>query len=275
MTTTGNPTKARKAIAAELELRCFRDLYDAAPADVRRAMGWRCESVGGALVSVAKDAPTILFNRVLGLGVRQPASRETIDDILRLYVDTGVERFFVHVRPEASPPEVGDWLVERGLEPQRRWMKFERDAAPAPEAKTALRIGPVTEDHGLAFGRVVANAFDLGAAAAGLFPALVGRPSWQLQAAFDGDELVGAGIMFIHGEYAYVAFGATAPTHRGRGAQGAVLAARIEAARALGCTLLFTETGEEVPGEAQHSYRNIERAGFVPAYTIANYARPR
>lgn len=41
-----------------------------------------------------------------------------------------------------------------------------------------------------------------------------------------------------------------------------VMAARVEKAAALGCAELFTETGEAVAGEHQHSYGNILKYGF-------------
>ena len=263
------------ARAEALELGFHQDLFDAAPRDIRAALGWRCEAVGGALLSVAANAPSILLNRTLGLGKREPASAEAVDEIRQRYAKAGVERYFIHLGPHAEPPQLRDWLAQAGLEPQRRWVKFERDARPAPEVTTDLRIARVDASHAAAFGRIVAEGFDLPAPAAGLFPPVSQRPGWHLFGAFDADELVAAGVLFVRDGSAYLNFGATAPTHRRQGAQGALLAARIEAARELGCTVLFTETGEEVPGDPQHSYHNIERAGFVPAYRLDNYAPRR
>ena len=45
----------------------------------------------------------------------------------------------------------------------------------------------------------------------------------------------------------------------------------IRAALDAGCTSLVTMTGESVPGDEQHSYRNIERAGFEEAYLRENW----
>ena len=69
--------------------------------------------------------------------------------------------------------------------------------------------------------------------------------------------------------------GATAPKFRGRGSQGAVLARRIECALDLGCQEMVTCTGIAVPGDPQHSYSNIKRAGFRETYIRDNYAPPR
>jgi hypothetical protein len=47
---------------------------------------------------------------------------------------------------------------------------------------------------------------------------------------------------------------------------------RASRRRALGCSVLFTMTGEDVPGDAQHSYRNIMRAGFREGCLRDNWA---
>ena len=56
-----------------------------------------------------------------------------------------------------------------------------------------------------------------------------------------------------------------------RGAQSALLAARIRQARELGCRWVATETGETRPDQPSHSYRNILRAGFTEQFVIANW----
>jgi GNAT superfamily N-acetyltransferase len=261
--------------AEELARRAFQDLCDAAPPSVREKLCLRSEDVGGALVFMAPGTSSILLNRTLDLGVRVPAKPEHISDIRRLYAEAGVGRYFVHVAPTAAPSELPHWLRQQGLQPQRRWVKFERDARPAPPARSELVTAPIDAAHALEVGRIIANGFDLGEAAAGLFPPLVGRPGWHLFGAFEGSALAGAGVLYVHARQAYFPFAATAPAHRKKGAQSALLAARIEAARELGCVSLFTETGEEVPGDPQHSYHNIERAGFEARHAVDNYAPPR
>ena len=92
--------------------------------------------------------------------------------------------------------------------------------------------------------------------------------------AWAGDEPAGAGALHLDGEAAWLGVGATRPQFRRRGAQAAVLAARIDAARAAGATMLATETGERVPDQPSTSYRNILRAGFREAYVRANWRSP-
>jgi GNAT superfamily N-acetyltransferase len=69
-------------------------------------------------------------------------------------------------------------------------------------------------------------------------------------------------------------FGATRPEHRGRGAQGAILAGRIERARDLGLRWLVTETGAPRQDGPGSSYRNILRAGFREIEVRPNLASP-
>ena len=46
----------------------------------------------------------------------------------------------------------------------------------------------------------------------------------------------------------------------------------LQRAFELGCEQVFTCTGVSVPGDPQHSYNNILRAGFHETYVRANYA---
>jgi len=86
---------------------------------------------------------------------------------------------------------------------------------------------------------------------------------------------VAGGALFIDKGLAWLGLGATLASHRGRGAQNAILARRITDALAAGVRGLVTETGLPAPGEeaAHPSFRNIRRAGFEIAYARANYRR--
>lgn len=81
-----------------------------------------------------------------------------------------------------------------------------------------------------------------------------------------------AGALFALREAGWLGFAATLPSHRGRGAQGAILAARAARARELGLGVLITETGVPREGGTGPSYRNVLRSGFRPTYVRPNYA---
>ena len=88
------------------------------------------------------------------------------------------------------------------------------------------------------------------------------------------DIIPGDGVGSGHdpdGDWYYGTSIATRPSHRRRGAQGALLARRIRDAADLGCRWLVTETGEDLPERPNPSFRNMLRTGFELAYQRANY----
>ncbi|MGB0748972.1 MAG: GNAT family N-acetyltransferase [Magnetospiraceae bacterium] len=250
----------------------LESLHAACPPATREAMGLQSQEVGGAFVSIARHAPTIILNRCLGLGVTSPIRRESIEAIADIYRQAGVERYFLQVERDKVTPEVAAWLDAAGLQRHRAWMKFSRDMAdPTPTPRSDLTVRQIGPEHGAVFGRIVADAFDLGAVAVPQLAALTGTPGWHLFMSFDGDRPAGTGALYVKDGVGWFDCGATAPDFRRRGAQQAVLAARVDAARALGCHTIATCTGEAVEGDPQHSYHNIQWAGFKEAYLRDNY----
>jgi GNAT superfamily N-acetyltransferase len=100
----------------------------------------------------------------------------------------------------------------------------------------------------------------------------VGRDGWCHYLALDGEKAVATGALFVYGEVGALLGATTLKSHRGQGAQSALLAERIKAARDLGCEWLVTETWEE---QAHHnpSYHNLLRAGFHEAYLRPNFMK--
>lgn len=83
----------------------------------------------------------------------------------------------------------------------------------------------------------------------------------ELYLAWLGDEPIGAATLCLADGVAFVNGSAVRPAFRRRGAQGALIRARLDRARALGFTLACSNTQ---PGTA--SRRNMERHGFSVAY---------
>jgi GNAT superfamily N-acetyltransferase len=261
----------------QLEKAVLEDLHQGAPTEVAQQLGLRSFTVDGAFVSVAGALPgAIVVNRTIGLGLAAPATEDAIRDIMKAYVDAGVKRYFVHAHPDSVPRLLPHWLRTAGLEQARSWRKFERPPDP-PKAfrETQLEIREVGQEHGEDFARIACPAFDLGDAAVPWLAELPGRPGWHIFMSFEGDAPVGTGALFVRDGLAWFDWGATAPAFRRRGSQGALLARRIAHARELGCRKLLTCTGEAVPGDPQHSYGNILKAGFQEGIIRDNFAPPR
>jgi GNAT superfamily N-acetyltransferase len=225
---------------------------------------------GGATVLQVPEAPeSPMMNRVIGLGVQSPATEAGVDEALAA-MDAGVT-FYVAVAPGARPAELREWLRARGLEPGWGWMCFRRDVRPPAPTATNLRLVEVhTVVDAEAFGRIVRVSYELPAAVERRL-AQVHDAGWRCWVAFDGDEPAGAGALFAAEGVAYLGFAGTLPAHRGKGAQSALLTARIGAAAELGCDLVITETGERSGDRSSNSYRNILRAGFSEGAVTANW----
>jgi GNAT superfamily N-acetyltransferase len=251
------------------------DLHTGAPAAARNRLGLSIEEVGGALVSIAAAVPSILLNRTIGLGLDQPATAETVRRIAEHYRTAGVARYFVQITPAAAPPALRDLLSAAGLEKARGWMKFTRGTAPPPTAACDLVVRKIGPEQAADFARIAVAGFDLPEAAHPIIAGLFHRPGWHLYMSFAGDVPAGTGALLVRDGVAHLDWGVTRPEFRRRGGQSAVLARRIGDAIAMGCDLLVTTTGETVPGDPQHSYNNILRAGFEEAYLRENWAPPQ
>lgn len=260
-----------------IERRMYEDIHAAADDGLRNRLKLGAHEVGSAFVSVAGALPAsaIVINISFGLGLEQAATPEQVSEIAGHYAAAGAQRYFIQLHPQAEPRELPQWLAQHHLLPTRGWMMFSRGRETPPSVSTSLTVRPATGNDAGAFARICCDAFDLGKEAEPWFTRLVGRSGWHVYMSFDGDETAGTGAFFVDGDLAYFSFGATVPKFRGRGGQTAVLHARIQAALDLGCRTLATCTGEEVPGDPQHSYKNIVKTGFEPRYVRRNFAFPK
>ncbi len=248
------------------------DMVEAAPDAVRKSLGLACRRIGEAGLVICGAIDHMQFNRLAALGLTRPASPGALDAALAEFTAAGVRNGIVQC-PDGLT-DLADLCSARGLVPhQRTWAKFQRGPGPV-EARTELEVREIGPAEGAAFGAAVAAGFGLPPSVAAWVEPLSGRAGWRCFAAFDGAAMVAAGALYRSGAAAWLGLGATLPTHRRRGAQSALLAARIAAATGAGCRLLTTETGVPHEGEAGPSFKNIQAAGFKIAYLRPNYCRP-
>jgi len=258
------------SVSTELiEQHAFRSWFDSVSATSNS--NWVLESFGDAQCYRSKTEPSILVNRVLGLGSTGTPTLDQLARILEFYQDAGVTRFFLHVIPDQMGPDGSALLEEAGYERYRGWMKFSRGAGDVGPITTDLSIRRIELEHAANFAMIVGDAFDFGVEFQPAIAALVNDPNWHVYMSFDGDAPAGTGALYMHDGVAYLDFGATHPDFRRRGAQTGVLNTRIRAALDAGCTSIVTMTGEAVPGDEQHSYRNIQKAGFEESYLRENW----
>jgi hypothetical protein len=256
------------------ELAAYRSLWAAAPADLAARHGVAALDVaGGVCLAVASQAGSPMLCHAVGVGVGRAVTDADLDRIDAFYAAHG-GRYQVSAAPGATG-DLGARLLARGFRPARAWMTFHRPADAIAGPDTRLRVVAAGPREAVAFGGIVAAAFDLPPDLSGWLARAVGLPGWTCLLALDGDVPVGAGAVVVAGEAAWFGLGATLPGHRGKGAQGALFAARSRVALAAGARHLVTETGapegDQGPGP---SYRNMLRWGFREAELRPNWSRP-
>jgi GNAT superfamily N-acetyltransferase len=239
----------------------------------RSAVGDGAVDLDGAValrVPQAPDSP--MLNRIVGLGVNGTATEAQLDAAIETMAGL---RFYVTVSPGARPHDLPEWLQARGFEPGWGWMQFERGVDDVRQPDTALELVEIGREQAGDFARVVRVAYGLTQEADEAIGTAVGLEAWTFWVAYSGDEPAGAAGLFVHDGAGYLGYAGTLPEHRGKGAQGALLASRIRRARELGCDAVFTETGELRSDLPSASYRNILRAGFEELYVVPNWLSPR
>ncbi len=260
------------AALERVEREAYVDLYTAAPAEFLREFGIEFRRLDDGFLMISRTLDHIMFDRVQGLGVERPARAEAVDEAVAAFGKVGVKNWIIQLAPGADA--LAPLLAERGfLRHPRTWAKFVYGADAPPAARTGLSIREIGSEHTAAFGEIACAAFELPPNAARWIGAIVGRPRWRTFLAFDGEKPVAAGTVFIDGKASWLGFGSTLASHRGRGAQGAILAARIRTSMDAGANLISTETGIPHEGEAGPSFKNIQRAGFKIVYERPNMRR--
>jgi GNAT superfamily N-acetyltransferase len=89
-----------------------------------------------------------------------------------------------------------------------------------------------------------------------------GRPRFHHYAAFDTGQLIATAALACFEGIGYLTYAHTAEPFRRRGAQSALIAARVQKAQNLGCTLIVSQTLTML----KDSYANLQRAGFEEVY---------
>jgi hypothetical protein len=241
---------------------------------VAKSYGAELVREGGAVAVLLPGADTLFFNRVLGLGVFEPASRALVRDIVARYRDAGV-RFMVHLSESARPETLADWLPEEGLTPQGEWITLYRDAAPVTEHATDLRVERVGRPQAGLFARTLCSGYGMPDEWADLYEGIVGREKWVHYLAMDGDVPVATSSIFLHPPFAWCGNSGVLPRYRRRGAHTALSRIRLREGIVGGVRTFTGETWQQTPGgRPNQSLRNHTRDGWRFCGIRTNYAEP-
>ena len=231
----------------------------------------RVHHVDGAVVLLAPCTDMLAMNRAWLPGSAPSLSEDTLDNVIALFRDAGAERFVIHWPPESLPVEAPHWLVTRGFRaahPMTRLCRRSSATVRSTSEFTIVEIGVAESDL---FGIVAALGNELPEFMAPGFTSTVGRSGWRHYFAMDNRIPVATAASRADGDVAWFGFAGTLPSHRGRGAQSALLARRIRDAAADGCAWVTCETMADTAERPSRSFRNMMRLGFTVAYARKNF----
>lgn len=202
----------------------------------------------------------------MAMGLRGPVTPADLDAIEAQLLRSGTGACQMEVSPFADPSLLV-LLAKRGYgihEWQLVWTRPvpEQPLAPPPPELTVRRMQSGEEE---VYCRVaLAGALeteDVPDAAMAMIRPTTYASGFELYLAWLGGEAIGGAALCIADGIAFVNGSAVRPAFRRRGAQGALIRARLDRARVLGLAVACSNTQ---PGTA--SRRNMERHGFSVAY---------
>ncbi|SNY47717.1 GNAT family N-acetyltransferase [Paractinoplanes atraurantiacus] len=251
---------------AELtEAELMHDYETRMPAPARERLGVAAARIGGGVALAMPNDPVSYWSKALGFGVTEPFTLAVLDEVLDFYRTHGVRQAVIQLVPSVLP----DGFAGRGLERTSTWVKLGGDPAQVAAAPSDLRIAAVTPETAGAWADAVLDTFGMPTGdLTAMLASTAGRAHWRPFAAWDGDEVVAGANVYLNGDAADLNAAATKPSHRGRGAQSALIAARARAAAGAGCRRLFAETWK---GEGNQSLSNMVRSGLAPLYERENW----
>ncbi|MGW3635374.1 alpha/beta fold hydrolase [Streptomyces sp. NPDC005122] len=244
----------------------------------RTAWGLDSMKLGGGVVLAMRDDPSNYWNKALGFGFDEPVTLELMEQVIAFYQERGVPRAVLQLAPSVIPADWPGMCEKLGLQEGHSIRKLAVDvesallASARTQLDNGLTVGPVESAETAEWAAVLPPA--MGVAAQGtqeMAAASVGRAGWHTFAVREADTIVAIATLRVAGEVGNFFAGCTMPDARGRGAQSALIAARVRAAKDAGCRVLIAETFDEPPGTHNSSYHNLCRAGFTLQYSRRNW----
>jgi GNAT superfamily N-acetyltransferase len=255
-------------MAESIEVRLHEAYWALLPAELAAKRKLACFRVAGAFMTVAPGSVSLQRNRVLGLGLEEPATARTLDQTPDLFRALRVKRFSLHQSPLAQADGITDGLLKRGFKVHHHYSKLVRDASEPCAMTSDLRVRRIGKPDAAAFARVFGEGESLGwpADRAAWMQAAVGAPGFSHYLAFDGDKPVATGGLYVHGDCGWMGWAGTLPAYRRRGAHGALIVARVKRAAQLGAKWVVCETMASTPGRPGGAQRGLVKQGFKQAY---------
>jgi GNAT superfamily N-acetyltransferase len=237
-----------------------------APAATRAELGISSARFGAGVALVMRDDPSTYWNKALGFD--EPVTGDLIGDVIEFYRSERAPRAGIQIAPALLPPDWDEIAAVHGLRAGGGIHKLAARIDELPPGRREVRVDEVGAEHAAEWAAIMLDAFGMPVEGGlgDMLAAVVTNPAFRAFGVWDGDRLVAVGNLLVRGPVASLNAGATTPAYRGRGAQSALIAARVEAAAAAGCEWVVAETGE-----SGSSFNNFRRAGLRSRYLRRNW----
>ncbi len=211
-------------------------------------------------IDVTSTAPAASYNRnrIYLCGSEGGLTRDGLAEMACLFDARHVGRFFVWLNPGPDRELVREWLTALDFV-KVPWTRYPTlmhggDAAIPVQCDLAIREvgGDEITSARAQHGEIMMDGFAESA----------GREGFHHYMAFSSGQPVAVAALIHFEDIGYLTWAATAEPYQRRGAQSALIAHRVEQARASGCTQIVSQTLTMLT----HSLANLQRAGFREVY---------
>jgi len=270
------PAQRISSLAEAAEAEFMYQYQTLASPPTQTALGIATARIGGGVALSMRNDVTGYWSKALGFGFSEPITDGLVGQVVDFYRAERSPGAVIQIAPALLLAEWPMICTRHNIRPDSQWVKLACSIDDLqPGQKSDLRISLVEPED---FSQWAATALlGFGMPQQGLADMLVAglaNPNFRPFAAWDGDEIVATANLFIHGEIGSLntaATLATLATHRNRGAQSALIAARAKEAAKSGCRWLCAETGRPADGETSPSLNNLTSAGLRPLYYRQNW----
>lgn len=275
-------TRAEAAAIEAVEARAWADLVAACPPRHAAHIGLGARWAGPVLVVQCPGGgfDRGLFNRPIGLGVREPATRAAVAGIAAGLEAAGATRSMLVSQPQCAPAAYREWLAGLGLEARGSWDRVVRDDRPLPAATDGadgreIVVSLVRPDAVEEWSELLVGAYRVDAEP--WLRALHGRPGWRHYLAREDGRPVAARSMYLAapGEVAFLAVDGPVPGVMTADylPDAAILARIVADGLALGAAGFAADIEAPSPARDTPAYATFARLGFRIPYTRTHHMR--
>jgi hypothetical protein len=254
------------------EIQAWLDLYAAMPEGFAKEFNAEILELGQVTLTRCPGIAFGEFNRVMGLGVFEPATEQQLETIFASYHEVGVKRFLIHHIPACQPAALINWLEARQPAVLAGWERIVRDNAALEPSPADPAIEQVTTSNANEWADFIDAAYHMPTKPWLL--ELVGRPGWYHYLLRENTKLVAVRSMCINPD-GTVWFGIEAPVP-GIMAPSFALDARLcqtmmHEGLKMGAKLFVADIEKPALKMDTPAYQDFANLGFSRPYFRSNY----